>query len=157
MLLPYQSFKQVILKWSDPFLRLNEEHFTFHLQYKHLVRLLTVTWRTFLPQKSESVRTHSSNSIEMQPHYSQPSRENATPSSSTTPLASYKEVAPPAGSASLRYRNRGGISILMCEQIEALSGMVFVPAQNLSGKVWTQPKSPKTHLVLEASYFPSYK
>ena len=71
----------------------------------------------------------------MQPHYSQPSRENATPSSSTTPLASYKEVAPPAGSASLRYRNRGGISILMCEQIEALSGMVFVPAQNLSGKM----------------------
>ena len=29
------------------------------------------------------------------PHYSQPSRENATPSSSTTPLASYKEVLPP--------------------------------------------------------------
>ena len=31
----------------------------------------------------------------MGPHYSQSSRENATPSSSTSPLASYKEVPPP--------------------------------------------------------------
>ena len=30
--------------------------------------------------------------LKMQPHYSQSSRENATPSSSTFPLASYKEV-----------------------------------------------------------------
>ena len=31
----------------------------------------------------------------MQPHYSQSSRENATPSSGTSPLAYYKEVQPP--------------------------------------------------------------
>ena len=31
----------------------------------------------------------------MRPHYSQSSRENATPSSGTSPLASYKEVPPP--------------------------------------------------------------
>ena len=31
----------------------------------------------------------------MRPHDSQTSRENATPSSGTSPLASYKEVAPP--------------------------------------------------------------
>ena len=31
----------------------------------------------------------------MRPHYSQSSRENATPSSDTSPLASYKEVPPP--------------------------------------------------------------
>ena len=37
------------------------------------------------PQKSENVR----------PHYSQSSRENATPTSGTCPLASYKEVPPP--------------------------------------------------------------
>ena len=43
-------------------------------------------WRTFLPQKSEHVRSH----------YSQSSRENATPFSSTSPLASYKEVPPPS-------------------------------------------------------------
>ena len=31
----------------------------------------------------------------MQRHYSQSSRENETPSSGTSPLASYKEVPPP--------------------------------------------------------------
>ena len=30
----------------------------------------------------------------MRPHYSQPSREDATPSSGTSPLASYKEIPP---------------------------------------------------------------
>ena len=34
----------------------------------------------------------------MRPHYNQSSRENATPSSGTSPLASYKEVpSPPPG------------------------------------------------------------
>ena len=33
--------------------------------------------------------------LKMRPHYSQSSRENATPSSGTSPLASYKEVPPP--------------------------------------------------------------
>ena len=33
--------------------------------------------------------------LKMQPHSSQSSRENATPSSGTSPLASYKEVPPP--------------------------------------------------------------
>ena len=32
--------------------------------------------------------------LKMQPHYSQSSRENATPSSGTSPLASYNEVPP---------------------------------------------------------------
>ena len=35
--------------------------------------------------------------LKMRPHYSQPSRENATPSSGTSPLASYKEAHPPPG------------------------------------------------------------
>ena len=48
-----------------------------------LVRLLTVNMKNRRTQKSENVR----------PHYSQSRRENATPSS-TSPLASYKEVAP---------------------------------------------------------------
>ena len=34
------------------------------------------------------------NLLKMPPHYSQSSRENATPSSGTSPLASYKEVPP---------------------------------------------------------------
>ena len=33
--------------------------------------------------------------LKMRPHYSQSSRENATPSSGTSPLASYKEVPLP--------------------------------------------------------------
>ena len=33
--------------------------------------------------------------LKMQPHYSQSSRENATPSSATSPVASYKEVPAP--------------------------------------------------------------
>ena len=33
----------------------------------------------------------------MQPHYSQSSRENETPSSGTSPLACYYEVPPPPG------------------------------------------------------------
>ena len=36
--------------------------------------------------------------LKMRPHYSQPSRENGTPYSGTSPSASYKEVPrPPAG------------------------------------------------------------
>ena len=38
------------------------------------------------------------NLLKMRPHYSQYRRENAIPSSSTSPLASYKEVLPPPGS-----------------------------------------------------------
>ena len=38
----------------------------------------------------------------MRPHYSQSSRENATPSSGTSPLASYKEVTNPPSPGSTR-------------------------------------------------------
>ena len=38
----------------------------------------------------------------MRPHYSQSSRENATPSSGTSPLASYKEVTPPPPRVALK-------------------------------------------------------
>ena len=51
----------------------------------------------YLPQKSENLRPHSSKLIEMQPHYSQSSREDVAPSSSTSPLASCKGVPPPPG------------------------------------------------------------
>ena len=55
--------------WIDPFFKWNEEHFIFRLQYL---------------EKSENV----------QPPYSQSSRENVTPSSRASPLACYKEVPP---------------------------------------------------------------
>ena len=42
------------------------------------------------------------------------------------------------GAALLRYgESRVKTTILMCEQKQALSGMVFVPAQKLSFIVWT--------------------
>ena len=51
-----------------------------------LVCLLTVNMKNCLTPKIKNVRSHSSISIEI-----------ATPSSSTSPLASYKEVPPPPG------------------------------------------------------------
>ena len=44
---------------------LNEEHFTFHLQYKHSGMFANRKYEEqFYPQKSGNVRPHSSNSIE---------------------------------------------------------------------------------------------
>ena len=68
---------------------------TLHLEYKHS--------GTFVNRKYEelsypkNVRPRSSNSIENATPLSmnQSSRENATPSSGTSPLASYKEVPSP--------------------------------------------------------------
>ena len=58
-----------------------------------LVRLLTVNMKNCLrPKTSESVRPVVT-LLKMRPHYSQPSRENVTPSRGTSPLASYKESA----------------------------------------------------------------
>ena len=70
----------------------------FHLQYKQyniLVRLLTVNVKNCLtPQNSEMCDPILVTLLKMQPRYSQSTRENATPSSGTSPLASYKEVPP---------------------------------------------------------------
>ena len=60
-----------------------------------LVRLLTVNIykRTVInPKMCDPILV---TLLKMQPHYSQSSRENATPSSGTSQLASYKEVPPP--------------------------------------------------------------
>ena len=73
---------------------MNEEHFTFHLQYKHSGTFANRKYEELsYPKKSEYVRPHS----RMRPHYSQSSRENKTPSSGTYPLAPYKEEPPPRG------------------------------------------------------------
>ena len=79
-----------------PCFRLNEEHFTFHLQYKHFGPFANRKYEELsYPKKAENVRSHSSNSLKMRPHYSQSSRENATPSSGKSSLASYQKVPPP--------------------------------------------------------------
>ena len=61
-----------------------------------LVRLLTVNMNNFLTPKIRKCATPFLwTLLKMRPHYSQFSRENATPSSGTSQLASYKEVPPP--------------------------------------------------------------
>ena len=47
MHLPYQSFKYVILKFDTFSFELNEDHFTFYLQYQHP--------RTFANRKYEGL------------------------------------------------------------------------------------------------------
>ena len=77
--------------------KLNEYNLTFfHLDYKHSGTLSNrkYAWRTFLPQKSRTWDPILVTLLKMRPYYSQSSRENATPSSGTSPLASYKEVPP---------------------------------------------------------------
>ena len=87
-----------------PFFRLNEEHFTFYLQYKHSGTFANGKYEELsYPKKAENVRPHSSNSRKMRPHYSQSIRENATLSSRKSPLASYKEV-PPTPRAAVPHR-----------------------------------------------------
>ena len=76
---------------------MNEEHFTFHLQLKH-----SGTFANRNEELSYSKNQKMCDSIlvallKMRPYYSQSSRENVTPSSDTSPLASFKEVPPSPG------------------------------------------------------------
>ena len=61
-----------------------------------LVRLLAVNMKTELsyPKNPKMCDPILVTPLKMQPHYSQSSRENATPSSGTSSVASYKEVTP---------------------------------------------------------------
>ena len=73
-----------------------------HLQYKHSGTFTNRKCEELShPKKSENVRPHCwlVTLLKIWPHCSPSSRENATPSSDTSPLASYKEVRPaPKGS-----------------------------------------------------------
>ena len=54
-----------VLLVCDPFFRLNQEHFTSHLQYKHPGTFANLKYEELsYPRKSENGRPHSSNSIE---------------------------------------------------------------------------------------------
>ena len=80
--------------------KLNKEHFSFHLQYKHSGAFANRKYEELShPQSTENVRPHSSNCIEYQS-----SREKATPSSGTSPLASYKEVPPHKSGAETNWK-----------------------------------------------------
>ena len=82
----------------DPFFRLKEKRFTFHIQYIHSG---TFANRTYLelscPQNQKMCDPILTTVLKMQPHYSQSSREHASSSSGTSPLAPCKEVPLPPG------------------------------------------------------------
>ena len=76
------------------YLPYTEEHSTSHLQCKH--------FGTFANRKYEEVSYTKDQKmcypilkivLKMQPHYSHYRRQKTTPSSGTSPLASYKEVS----------------------------------------------------------------
>ena len=70
-----------------------------------LVILFTVIMKNCLtPQNPEMCDPILVTLLKMRPHYSQSSRENATPSSGTSPLVSYKEVPsiPPRGNSYIK-------------------------------------------------------
>ena len=78
------------------FFRLNEERFSFHLQYKHSGSLLTINMKNCLtPENPKMCDPILVTLSKMCPHFSQSSAEYVTPSSGTSPLASYKEVTSP--------------------------------------------------------------
>jgi len=86
MYLLSQSFKYVILKWIDSFFKLNEEHFTFHLQYKHSGMFANRKYEELsYPKKSKMCDPILVALFNIWPHYGQSSRENA---SGTSPLVS---------------------------------------------------------------------
>ena len=79
-----------------PIFRLNEEHFTFLLQYKHSKTLANRKYKelSYLknPKMFDPILV---TLLEVRPYYSQSRRENVTPSSGISPSASYKEVPSP--------------------------------------------------------------
>ena len=72
-----------------------------------LVLLLTVNKNDCLTPKNPKIcHPILVTLLKMRPHYSQSSRENVTPSSGSSPLASYKEVHPPLGLHSVLFNNK---------------------------------------------------
>ena len=59
--------------------------------------------------------------LKMRPPYSQSSRENATPSSGTSPLASYKEVTPPGVGSMTERRSRQNARMSLVIRIQPIS------------------------------------
>ena len=71
---------------------MNKEHFTFQLQYKHSGTFANREYEELsYPKDQKMCDPILVTPLKMGPHDSQSSCENATPSSNTSPLASYKE------------------------------------------------------------------
>ena len=72
----------LLLKWIDPFFKVNEEHFTFHLQCRHSGKFANREYEELSYPKNPKMCDPILVALwKMQPHYSQSSRENAIPSS----------------------------------------------------------------------------
>ena len=78
------------------FFKLNEEHFTSHLQYKHAGTFANRKYDELsYPENQKKCDPILVTLSKMRPHYRQSSRENATSSSNASPLASHKEEPSP--------------------------------------------------------------
>ena len=78
------------------YLTLNKEHFNFHLQYKTSGTFANRQYEELsYPQNQKMCDPILVTLLKMWRHDIQSSRGNATPSSGTSPIASYKEVPPP--------------------------------------------------------------
>ena len=105
------------------YLILNEEHFTFHLQYKHSGTFANPANELSHPKNPKMCDAILETPLKMQSYYSQSRRENATPSSGPFPLTSYEEVT----SRSSVYGNDFGVLEILCEDGECyISWHVFV-------------------------------
>ena len=107
------------------YLILNKQHFTFHLQYKHSGTFANRKYvELSYPKNQKMCDPILETLLKMQPHYSHSSRENATPSSGTSPLASYREVTPlPPPPAPHHSREPRGGGIRLGSQVPEL--MIF--------------------------------
>ena len=79
------------------YLILIEEHITFHLQYKHSGTFANRKYEELSYPKNQKMCDPILVTLLKMRANSQSSRENVTPSSGTSPLASYKEVPPGGG------------------------------------------------------------
>ena len=87
---------------------MNDEHFTFYQQYKHSGMFANCKSEELSYPKNQKIcEPILVTLLKMQPHYSQSSHENATPSSSTSPLASYNKYPPPPGTQTQLQENKG--------------------------------------------------
>ena len=78
------------------YLMVNKEHFTFHLQYTHSGTFANYKYEELSYQKNQrTCDVILVTLLKMRSHDSHSSRENATPSSGTSPVVSYKELPPP--------------------------------------------------------------
>ena len=107
-----------------------------------LVRLFTVNMKNCLtPQNPEMCDPILVTLLKLRPHYSQSSRENATPSSGTSPLVSYKEVPsiPPRGNSYIKVTGVLFVS-LMSENCSLWS--LLLSGQKANIHSWTSIRSP---------------